>query len=320
MNKFINYFFVAAMFFSVAILTSCDDIIDDECDDVYLVTEILSVREWGELRFSFEYDDQNRITKIIYHEVWDRGSDTWSQTLRYNSAGDLISITHDNGDVETFTRTGNIITRRAPMWEESGRVYSETFELNAQGLLGKFTFDETYDSGSWWKGIMTFQYQGRNVVESTLEMEEFFEEYRSEMVTATVTYDDKKSPFYHSNTPQWFLLSEFFLYGTHNNVKTINSIRSREDEIWSHTTTFVYTYNDAGFPISRTATVRWSGYEDGEFFEGEEVYTETFRYGSAPVTSARAGISPSRANVCTDSPRTMRRDPFGRRVENRRGR
>jgi len=319
MNKFINYFFVAAMFFSVAILTSCDDIIDDECDDVYLVTEILSVREWGELRFSFEYDDQNRITRIIRHEVDGDWSGTWSQTLRYNSAGDLISITHDNGDVETFTRTGNIITRRAPMWEESGRVYSETFELNAQGLLGKFTFDETYDSGSWWKGIMTFQYQGRNVVESTLEMEEFFEEYRSEMVTATVTYDDKKSPFYHSNTPQWFLLSEFFLYGTHNNVKTI----SLEGETWSETHTMEYIYNDAGFPISRTATVFEEPFwceECEEYHGGEWSYTQTFAYNNEPVTRARAGISPNRSNVCSDSPRTMRRDPFGRSVENRRGR
>ena len=61
------------------------------------------------------------------------------------------------------------------------------------------------------------------------------------------TYDDKKSPFYHCQTPKWCL--RWFLgyeYSSENNIKTAT---------WDngYSVTFEYTnYNEEGFPVTRT--------------------------------------------------------------------
>jgi len=274
-------------------------------DDVYLVTEILRVFEDGFSSTTFEYDDQNRITRIIQSEEWG----TWSETLSYNSAGDLVSITFNDGNVTTFNRIGNIITLT---WQDES--YSETFELNAQGLLEKWTWEDV-DGGNWWKQVFTFQYQGKNMIELTSEWENMEDgEHFSGSEIGILTYDDRKSPFYNCNTPQWFLLFAFIddYYGIYNNVKTVNS----EGE-WS--LMFEYTYNDAGFPTSRTVTERRRRYlNDYIYFYEENVYTETFTYGTASSSLARQSLG--MPNVGNSSPRRPFNHRFGSRMENSRNR
>ena len=274
-------------------------------DDVYLLTEIIHVDEWGESSIAFEYDNQNRITRIIHSDEWGIGS----RTLNYNNAGDLVSITFDDGNVETFNRIGNIIT---VTWQDESE--SETLELNAQGFLEKWTSEWGYED-NWHKGVMTFQYQGRNMIEFLSE-EEYMEDgehfFRSE--THTFTYDDRKSPFYNCNTPQWVLLLAFIddYYGIYNNVKTAIS----EGE-WS--LMFEYTYNDAGFPTSRTVTERRRRYlNDYIYFYEENVYTETFTYGTASSSLARQSLG--MPNVGNSSPRRPFNHRFGSRMENSRNR
>jgi len=281
-------------------------------DAVFLVTEINSEDEERIRRTSFEYDNQNRITKVIsYYEWLDEYNDkyTWASTITYNSEN-LVTIVDGDGDIITFTRTGNIISVNASWWDNR----NETYELNAQGLAVKYIYENIYDDGDWHKGVSTLQYQGKNLVAVISEWEEEYDgEYYSTVGHTTLTYDDKKSPFYHSNTPEWLMMFwfDFVEYGFQNNVISINW--NDDEEL-----TIEYTYNADGFPLSRKQTERW--WDDG--VERVWEYIETFKYGTP---KSQTGIS-SHSNFGNSSPRRdvskdnwmSTRNKFSRNVENNR--
>jgi uncharacterized repeat protein (TIGR02543 family) len=285
-----------------------DDENGKDAEEVYLVTEIAETGDsYEDIRY-LEYDEQNRITKIIT-SVWEKGY-TWTETeiFKYNSAGDLVSYTDEDGDIITFTKIGNKITVKT---DDSNVV--ETIELNAQGLLEKKTTEEALGD-DWAKVIATYQYQGRNIIKIMAEMEAMIMgEYYSEEAAITFTYDDWKSPFYHCNTPQWFLLFHYeFFYGVHNNVKT-KDLGNGEDAA------FEYTYNDAGFPVSRDVTERW--YDDDELYTDE--YTETFKYETPQAAGVKSALqeAPVGSDIGAASPKkNLRRHPgqsFGHGFGNR---
>jgi hypothetical protein len=244
-------------------------------EEVYLVTEISVVNEYGDSGMMFEYDNQNRITKIIYNER----DYTYTQTLNYNSAGDLYQSIDDDGYIVTITRNGNIITI---VESDSYGEYSKTFELNAQGLFEKLTLESSYEDGSWYKRVNICQYQGRNLIKTTYEEENYWHgEFEKYSGVNTLTYDNKMSPIYHCKTPGWFLIYYFVEYGIHNNVKT-------EDYNGDRVVTNEYTYNDAGFPISRNVIV-----------DGEREYTEIFKYGTEESNREKSALcaAPNQSNV-----------------------
>ena len=170
----------------------------------------------------YEYDDQNRITKITN----DYGNSTSICTLSYNSVGDLISFKLEEEGYDrliTFSRNGNIIT-------VTYGYGIETLELNAEELIVRYTFD-TIQEDFWAKDEITFEYQGKNIVKA-INVFEFFESgrYYSGTDVFTFTYDNPKSPFYHCNTPQWFFFWYYnFDFGVQNNAKTLD--RGDDDKI-----------------------------------------------------------------------------------------
>jgi len=209
----------------------------DDDENIILLAEYSSnQRHWEK----FEYDDNNRITKIEYY---DEDELYGFCKLTYNSVGNLISTEYEDGSKYEFTKDGAIITWSAEVthWDRDYArdiVYkmNYTVELNEQGMIGKYTYDETI--GRERKiTIILFEYDGKNIIKTTDQNGENAQ---------TFTYDDKKSPFYYCNTPQWYLWYNFFkgaTLGIHNNVV--------DDEHETRTVTFDFEYNDDGFPVSR---------------------------------------------------------------------
>jgi len=227
---------------------------------VYLLSEIDYNDGWMK---KFEYNDENRITKIIEYE---EGEQYRVFTLNYDSDGDLTSILRSfpNYAVDyesTFLKSENIITV-TQLWNSN---ISTKIELNAQGLPSKIMEEETFDNGNWYKESTTFKYQGKNIIEFT---EEWSGLWNGETETGsdkfTITYDNKKAPFYYCKTSEWFLIF-FDIYGIQNNMKT-----AKCDHF---TGTFEYTYNNVGFPLTRTSVFTE---EDGN--EQTDTGFETYKY------------------------------------------
>jgi len=297
-RNFLSFLVVAAIAVS-AVFTSCDEKEDENGEEVYLATETKYVTDYGERTVKFEYDAQNRMTRINGHTKWESGDTwTWTESLIYSSAGDLNQYIDEDGDIVTFAKNGNIITVHASWWEDRER--SSTLELNAQGFVVKWTFEGADGDDEWWKEILTFQYQGQNLNKVTYAREgENNGDYYSEGEEATLTYDDKKAPFYHCKTPQWFFIwNDYVLdyrYSVHNNVKTIK---------WGDKgiATFEYVYDDAGFSVSRDATERWTWYDEEDDEEYEEVWewSETFKYEVPQTAGQKSALRefPNNINAC----------------------
>ena len=277
-------------------------------EQIYLVTEITLIEEDNsETSTKYEYDGQNRITKID------------EDILSYNSAGDVVSVTEANGDVTTYTKNGNKITIHSSWWDDYSGTRSEEFELNAQGLLEKYTIHHTYSGGDWYTENYSFEYQGKNVIKLTYSGEEMsIGEYETWLYTGSLTYDDKKSPFYHCKTPQWYMLwRNGFLFCVQNNVNSSNTSDG-------YASTHEYTYNDAGFPL----TMKLTHYE-----KDEEDFVEnyTFKYVNksadqqAVMNKNTIQAASTRANIgIASSKKDMSRKAFfhgvGKNVEEKRNR
>ena len=261
-------------------------------DVVYLLSEYVDVD--GDV-MKFEYDDQNRITKMTTNNYYT--GDLYSvSTLSYNNAGDLTSVLRSIPDYPlydqtiTFSKSGNIITVTNSQWnEDDDRIISEKIELNAQGLPSKITYEIIYDDGDWYKEVATIKYQGKNLIEYAREE---IRVWNGETDTgggkATMTYDDKKAPLYHCKSPEWFLILEFIDYcGIQNNILTVNSD-------WNSATyEYTYTYNDDGFPLTRTGT------------SDTETWTETYKYvnNSGTKNAVVQNETPRRSNVDVAPPK-----------------
>jgi len=210
------------------------------------------------------YDSQNRVTRYI--------CSYYITILNYNADGDLVqyqqSIGQGRGYSTTFSKDGNKITfiiMDRPAIGVSNTVNGE-LELNAQGFPVKLTSEHVQ---MYWGVVehycfytVTLTWQNGNLIKTEWERED---ENGSSAGTVTYTHDDKKIPFYHCNTPKWALwwldyYRNFGNYGyNENNIKT----ETGED---GSTTTYEYTYNDDGFPVTRT------------WVEGTYTLTETYTY------------------------------------------
>ena len=230
------------------VFVRCDEKDDDDSngngnskgDAVYLLETI----SWnGKLSERFEYDNQNRIKKINYFN--NDGSTIYGTlTITYNSSGDITSYKRqfdnypDDNYEFTVTKDGNKV-----LLTDEGYVI--TIDLNAQGLPAKLV---SRWSNSDFYYTRNFQYQKGNISQET-SIETW--ENGSSTSTATFTYDDKKSPFYHCKTPKWFFFDNmFWSFGLENNI---TKITYSENGTSTGSNNFEnFAYNAAGFPIKRT--------------------------------------------------------------------
>ena len=250
------------------------------------VIESFDEREYeNKYKYVYKYDIKNRITECVgynyslYNEDWYRNS---FSTMDYNADGELVEY-YEPGSPSArstrskFSKNGNKINFTIsyhPTVSIFGNVKGE-LELNTQGLPVKMTYEgtEVYaSSGSnywnyttirltWQNGNLTKRdwerdWKRENVILDWEkgEIDRVEREEGSSSGTTTYTYDDKKTPFHHLNAPKWFLwwlnydwnyVNRMNLVGNENNVKTV----TQED---GSGITYEYTYNDDGFPITRT--------------------------------------------------------------------
>jgi hypothetical protein len=176
-----------------------------------------------------------------------------------------------NGNKITFIRSYHPTV--SLFGTENGEI-----ELNAQGLPVKFTSEDvggfissSSGSGSNYRIYTTITLTWQN---GNLTKTEWVEDWERENVTLssegigidrverekgintgtnTYIFDDKKNPFLHCNTPKWAMwwldydyhgISDDYRYNV-NNIKTV----VREG---ASTINYEYTYNDDGFPLTRT--------------------------------------------------------------------
>jgi len=206
----------------------------------------------GVVRIVYEYDNQNRLTKLSYYHD---GQLNEVETYNYNAAGDLTELkveyptSPESDEKVTFSKIGNKIT-----FTKFNGLYE--FEVNAQGLPVKYLYEMVYDSDNWNKQTTTFTWQNGNLTKEIYVDEQKWKEDgevwgSSNQATYTYTHDDKKSPFYHCKTPKWFLwwyVDRGFC--NENNIRTTTQKWEGEEPV---THEFAYEYNADGFPVTQKA-------------------------------------------------------------------
>ena len=173
-----------------------------------------------------------------------------------------------------FSKIGNkiafITTNYHPFGYRNGNVYG-IFELNEQGYpvnlkTENYVREHFRGSDYWSTTIVAFTWQNGNLTKTEWEREDID---GSSAGTLTFTHDDKKTPFYHCNTPKWILwwlnycnwngFNEY--YGGHNYGYNENNIKT-ETRKGGTTITYDYTYNDNGFPVTRAWNAEASAYSE----------------------------------------------------------
>ncbi|MCL2073060.1 MAG: hypothetical protein FWH18_04000 [Marinilabiliaceae bacterium] len=261
----------SAMFYSCDLDEEDDETGNDEnTEEVYLLVEI---SDNGGERTVFDYDNENRISKITYYKPNNEVSS--EEAFTYNNVRDLVlksetNYTYNFAGETTYNKNGN----RIEIFKnyQTGGYIGEEVELNDDGLPIKY-FEEWSDVPYFYRDFSIYQYENGVVMRVDFECERSqmnnteYEPYGS----IAYTYDNKKSPFIHCKTPKWYLIvgnggynDDYRSYK--NNVLTIE----RVDNDGKRTTeSYTYTYNDDGFPLTRKTTAH-NGYEIIETFKYEK--------------------------------------------------
>ena len=253
---------------------------DCVCDDG--AVELLEAIYYdGEVSVKYEYDEQNRITKITYYSYSDESVHTRTRTFIYNNTGYLTSIlleypSHPQDNQKTtYIYSGSKIT-----WIKDNATH--TVSLNSKGLPEKQTIEytaktPTLPSYSYFvRVIYTYQYTNDNV--SKLNF--VYGEGQSSANVSTInigktiyTYDNKKSPFYYCKTPKWIMVLDGM--SPLNNVHT--EVYHQYDIIYSEIA-INYTYDEAGFPTKHTSTSKLYYQEEGYVMDAEYQYIQKNRF------------------------------------------
>lgn len=217
--------------------------------------------------YKFEYDTQDRVRKETTLQ-YQFGILRYTEIIifTYSDEGDLIRAVIGRTSHEyyqqtsiTFEKNGNKITYK-DSWYPDGP--GKAIELNADGLPVKMyslTFGSDYYS--------ICEYHNDNLSKIT--------EYdnNNHHYSATFTYDNKKSPFYHGKTPKWYYVDEDYVWGRalfmaikNNPTKIVSANRDGE---WGECG-ISYIYDEDGYPIAFTGWSRTG--------LGEVVSTGSFTY------------------------------------------
>ena len=249
MKKFIIFLTTILLF--TCLLPSCS-----KEEEIRLLESITYNDGSGTYEEKYEYDNQNRITKISYYDT--SGEFSIENTLIYNG-NDLVGddnnddgyekISYENYEkdfdvtLEEHEKNGNIIkVKYRPMY----------FHLNSDGNL--IRIDVHNDEGNPLTPINYIYDQNGNLITYSLDNDIYLHEYE---------YDNKKAPFTHCNTPKWWM--QYKELPTKNNI-----IKMTEDgKVGNEYNEYVYEYDDAEYPIKCTTK-----YSNGS--KAETVYKYIF--------------------------------------------
>jgi len=259
MKKEVLYYLVIAALAVSATFASCSKC-ECDCDKVKLLETITYN---GNLYLKFEYDNENRITKMIDYD--ENGDITQECTLTYNASGVLTSENYLGKGTITFPKNENKITidwRPNANQTITYELFNDDFPFNYE--LAHYNAHCTNSTNT-----KSFVYQNDNLIQVAWQSAiECNNPYSSG--TREYTYDDKKSPFYHCKTPKWYLLYKVWYFEewivSKNNVKTETHFHEFVAETGfvpiTETVTYVLEYYDDGFLKSRSCT---SNYDNETF-------------------------------------------------------
>jgi len=210
--------------------------------EVRLAIFLLEERQRDGMRYVYEYDDQDRITKVTASAMI--GGQIHSvETFKYNIISGVLEewkkeypLNPENNEITVYSKNDNKIS-----FEMNSERY--VFDLNVQGLIENYSTKSNDESGY----IGTFTWHNGNLTK--IEWKEVWKENGEEKYSPPFSdkfeHDDKKSPFYHCKTPKWFLWFNDRGQQNENNIKT-------ETFYGVAPITCVYEYNADGFPAKRT--------------------------------------------------------------------
>jgi len=256
--NFLSFLVVAAIAVS-AVFTSCDKK-DDEDDNgkiKLLETITFDFNEYGESLLRFEYDEQNRITRVAWYDENERLHYTLTFTYTGKDLTRLVEAAPGySGTTYDFTRSGNTITA-------ADSDYRHTFTLNSAGYLTRLVmaYEEEYG-----EQICEFSYDNAGNLVKISSLDEYEDETGW---SYDFKHDTRNSPFRNDKTPKWifpfmFLIDDWYEVGLHNNPTEITFGGS-------YKTVATYVYDSDNFPTKAT----WKGKED----DGDEYeYVITFTY------------------------------------------
>lgn len=187
---------------------------------------------------TIEYDVNGRISKR--QSLLINGDEETTKTYTYTYSGNTIYESDEEERVDTLTINNYDLMRYARFspYENSG--YNEVLEYTNNYRLTKISSDEFYTED--------------DVKKQKLE-------------TRTFEFDEKRAPYYHLNTPRWFVINKL-PYGKYWSASSVVKIEKETvyklngEQIAEHkgTIEMSYTYNNADDP----ETIVWSEGNDSK--------------------------------------------------------
>ena len=214
------------------------------CNNGEKVKLLESILDNGVLYRKFEYDNKDRIVKIIRY-----GSDgkTVMKTRTFTYNGNFFTVSEDiDGEIVSTKNYGKYDDK---IYIQGGDEY---FEFNSQNLVVKHSIK--FGGIDGYERVTTYEYEGSNI--SKMAVEEiygpYFEErFKKPNYDVTYTYDDKKSPLYYCKTPQWYLAIYTDWQRAGEEIGVTNNVKTTVSE--GKTYTLNLEYYDDGMLKSMTS-------------------------------------------------------------------
>ncbi|MCL2261338.1 MAG: hypothetical protein FWC15_08320 [Fibromonadales bacterium] len=226
---------------------------------------------------SFEYDDKNRIKKMV---------DYYGESQFTYILGNLTSLSaEDAGGYITADNYGNN-TISVHNGMSCSNTSNHSIDLNKSGYIIKDSYYSYHCDDSFRQSIpstvKTYQYKGDNTVKVKYDKRDIYMEYK---------YDNKKSPFFYNNTPKWFLQLYFANedLGLNNNITEIIHKRGKDTLAVKK---YTYKYDSDGFPTERTAIKKETSYSEYDTTVTIDTMTVTFKYRYAKNVSIEKETAP----------------------------
>ncbi len=205
---------------------------------------------------------------LVKREVYQQaGEDGFNFTADFNYSGNkLVSVVSNDGYVENYTYTGNLITKVESFLD--GEIdLTETMTYNTEGQL--ISYSELF-AGDSSATVYNFVYNSDDTVTKsqvgsgftttyTFANGELSQTVQSAGTTYTYTYDTKNSPF--KNITGYAAIADLTA-GDHELHGKARNIMSIVDETHSQNyMTNSFIYNDKGYPTQAKSTAIFY-YED----------------------------------------------------------
>ncbi len=212
--------------------TSCHKDAEDE-DDNSVYGETLLVKTITDDQYvltEYEYDDENRLTKISASEIY--GENLWTCVIEYGDGKDPVKETHydQNGNVTeafSFVRSNHLITT----YDMDGNELYYHHEIDDEGfIIATYYGSNSHSIYSWTDGNLTKLGTGGP---------------HGDQYDYFYTYDRKRAPFSACTTSPWFL------FQLHGKIDCTKNNCLKETYIYEHEnidTYYDYAYNENGYP------------------------------------------------------------------------